>query len=159
MATTSESDPPLSPTTPPTHFRVTIKGTGQISPSHSEDQGSSLLSGTRIQHGLITTCLRMELSSLRPWTGTREDLLHLVASAVRCLDATLARDEPASPVEPNLQGWIANFQIWASDPRITPELLRSLLGWGGLINGLEDWQPAYGRFAVVNLEESEPPTC
>ena len=58
---------------------------------------------------------------------------------------------------PTLRGWTANFEIEVTDSRVTPEVLQSLLGWAGLVNALQDWHPAYGRFALVNLEESEPP--
>ncbi len=152
MATSPEPESPPFPALPWVCYRVSIKGVGHPSSNSVEEPLVDHLPGSRLHHALLTTCQRMELASLRPWYGSRELLLDLVASAVWCSDASMILDEPAYPMEPTLLGWTARFQVKVADLRITPELLRPLLGWAGLINGLEDWHPAYGRFAVVNFE-------
>ena len=103
MAATPEPEQPPSPKAPRACYQVSIKGIGQFSHGLGEVQATASLSGERIHHGLTTTCQRMEMSSLRPWGGSREQLLSLVASA-RCSDATLIPDEPCFPLEPTLLG-------------------------------------------------------
>ena len=159
MTRTLESEPHLPPASSEVSYLASIKGVGHPSSASTEGPLVDHLHGSRLHHALLTTCQRLELSSLRAWDRSRKLLLDLVASAVRCSDATLVLDTPASPVEPTMLGWTANFEITVTDPMVTLEVLESVLAWSGLINGLEDWHPAYGRFSVVTLEESEPPTC
>jgi hypothetical protein len=157
MATIPQSETPLPPAPLPTRFLTSIKGIGQISPGPGDDQGTTNLSGSRIHLGLTTTCRRLELSSLRPWDGSREQLLDLVASALWCSDATMILDVRDPSPGSSLGGWTANFEIVVTDPRLSLEVLRSIMGWAGLVNSLEDWNPSFGRFAVVDLVASASP--
>ncbi len=154
VANISESELTLHPAPPGVRYLARIKGVGHPSSNSVEEPLTDRLAGSRLHQALVSTSQRMEMVSLRPWDGSREQLLNLVASAVRCSDAILEQDEPASPTEPTLLGWTARFEITVTDPRLTPGLLRSLLAWAGLINALEDRHAAYGRFAVVELVES-----
>ena len=156
MATTPESEPTLPPAPSEVRYLASIKGVGHPSSASVEEPLVDHLPSSRLHHALLTTCQRMELASLRPWDRSREILLDLVASAVWCSDATMTFDEPAYPMEPTLLGWTVRFEVVVTDPRISLEVLKSLLAWSGLINSLEDRHPAYGRFAVVTLEESSP---
>lgn len=161
MHTIPAPEPPLSPSQPGVRYLARIKGVGHPSSNLVEEPRLGCLTASRLHHALLTACQRMELASLRPWDGSREHLLALVASAAWCSDATLVQDEPAYPMEPTLLGWTATFEVTVTDLRITSGLLGSLLAWAGLVNALEDWHPAYGRFAVESIvtvsEAGQPP--
>ena len=51
------------------------------------------------------------------------------------------------------KGWQADFTLISLVPDlVTPEFLRKLVDYAGLLGGLGDFRPTYGRFRVVHWE-------
>ena len=72
MATTPESEPHLPPAPSGVRYLASIKGVGHPSSVSVEEPLEDYLPGSRLHHALLTTCQRLDLTSLRPWAGTKE---------------------------------------------------------------------------------------
>lgn len=54
---------------------------------------------------------------------------------------------------PIFRNWGATFRISALSSTVTEEMLKNWITSAGILKGLGDWRPRYGRFALKNLEK------
>jgi len=53
-------------------------------------------------------------------------------------------------------GWKLPFQLLLTDGRITPDMAKIALEEAGLVKGLYDHRPEYGRFKINKFKEAKP---
>lgn len=58
-------------------------------------------------------------------------------------------------IRPLVMPWGGSFGFSVFDPRLTQNVMKTILTFAGTFKGLCDWRPVYGRFELVNLEERE----
>jgi hypothetical protein len=55
-------------------------------------------------------------------------------------------------IRPLIMPWGGSFSFSVFDPRLTENVIKTILTFAGTFKGLCDWRPQYGRFELINLE-------
>lgn len=56
-------------------------------------------------------------------------------------------------IRPLINPWEGSFNFTCFDPRLTLNVLKTIISFAGTFKGLCDWRPVYGRFELLSLEE------
>lgn len=58
-------------------------------------------------------------------------------------------------IRPLIMPWSGSFTFSVFDPRLTRNVLETILTFAGTFKGLCDWRPQYGRFVLEDLQENQ----
>lgn len=56
-------------------------------------------------------------------------------------------------IRPLIQPWGGSFRMHVLDPRLTQDVLATIISYAGVYVGLADWRPQMGRFDLVSMEQ------